>query len=217
MKEVIIKKENIIHIADNKFLNLYNLNYNEGRPYFVASRRGLDDLACLKKEDYTKMIPDAVSCVFIVKTKDNEHRLILAREFRYPTGHFALGVPAGLIDKDDKDCENPLYEAAKRELFEECGFKMDDNDTISQINPLLFSSPGMTDESNGMVCVVCERDDLSFMDQSGCEKTEVFDGFVALTKEEALTLIKKGVDDRGLFYSVYTFIALMWFVSDMWK
>ncbi len=29
--------------------------------------------------------------------------------------------------------------------------------------------------------------------------------------------LKSGVDDRGHFYSVYTWIALMYFCSDMWK
>ena len=45
---------------------------------------------------------------------------------------------------------------------------------------------------------------------------ELFDGFEILTKEEAKKILKQGVDNNGIFYSVYTCIALMYFVSDMW-
>lgn len=46
---------------------------------------------------------------------------------------------------------------------------------------------------------------------------ECFDGFVALTIDDAGRILKQGTDDKGIFYSVYTWAALMYFVSGMWK
>jgi len=32
-----------------------------------------------------------------------------------------------------------------------------------------------------------------------------------------LELIKKGTDDRGIFYPMFTLGALMWFACDLWN
>jgi ADP-ribose pyrophosphatase len=55
------------------------------------------------------------------------------------------------------------------------------------------------------------------MTQDGALGQECFDGFVFVTKEKARKLLKDGVDDNGHFYSVYTWAAMMYFLSDMWK
>ena len=67
------------------------------------------------------MLPDAVSCVVILKIRGQEPRLCLSREYRYPAGHFLLSVPAGLLDPEDATEENPVFHAAARELREETG------------------------------------------------------------------------------------------------
>ena len=72
-------------------------------------------------EEFKKMLPDAVSCVVVLKQKGKEDRLLLNYEYRYPAGRFLLSVPAGLLDPEDKDCEDPLITAAKREIKEETG------------------------------------------------------------------------------------------------
>ena len=94
---------------------------------------------------------------------------------------------------------------------------MKDTDSLYVINPLLFSSPGMTDESNALVCAVAHLDDLSCLSQQGAVGSECFDGFVLLTADEARETLKTGRDSEGCFYSIYTWSALMYFVSDMWK
>ncbi len=214
-----ITKECVETIVDKKFLRVFDLQYQEGRHYFDATRRPLEKLvAPMSEEEFKTMLPDAVSCVVVVELPDKEPQLLLSYEFRYPTGRFLLGVPAGLVDPEDAEKERPLIETAKRELHEETGVVVDEErDEVYVINPLLFSTPGMTDESNGLVFVRLRLKDLHELTQLGAEGQECFDGFELVTRNKAKELLKKGVDDRGHFYSVYTWAALMFFLSDMWK
>ena len=213
-----ITKEKVKTILDEKFIKVFDLQYEEGRHYFNATRRNLEDLASIKDdEEFKKMVPDAVSCVVVVEDGD-EPKLLLSYEYRYPAGRFLLGVPAGLIDPEDKYTETPVVTTAIREIQEETGIVVDEKkDDVFVINPLLFSTPGMTDESNALVCVVLRGHDLSKLTQSGAEGQECFDGFALIDKAKAKEILKNGVDDRGHYYSVYTWSALMYFVSDMWK
>ena len=168
----------------------------------------------MDEEEFKKMLPDAVSCVVIIELPDQEPLLLLSYEFRYPAGRFLLSVPAGLVDPDDEKAPNPLLETAKREIHEETGLTVDDKkDVMFVINPLLFSTPGMTDESNALVCARIHLENLDMLDQSGAEGSECFDGFLLVTKEHARNLLQTGVDDHGHFYSVYTWAALMYFLS----
>lgn len=213
-----ITKEKVKAIYENRFLKVYDLQYAEGKHYFDATRRSLDDLTAIKsEEELKKMVPDAVSCVLILKLKGKEPVLCLNKEYRFPAGQFLLSVPAGLIDKEDKEAENPAVCTARREISEETGIVLEDSDEITVINPLLFSTPGMTDESNAMVQIVVNRDEMPKMTQEGAVGGECFDGFTFVTKEEAKKLLLKGTDDRGIFYSTYTWIALMTFVSGLWE
>ena len=213
-----ITKEKVETVLDKKFIRVFDLQYDEGRHYFNATRRNLDELAAIKSdEEFSKMVPDAVSCIVIIEGGD-ESKLLLSYEYRYPVGRFLLGVPAGLVDPEDKDTKSPVITTAIREIHEETGIVVDESkDDVFVINPLLFSTPGMTDESNALVGVVLKGHDLSDLTQSGAEGQECFDGFVLVDKAKAKELLKNGVDDRGHYYSVYTWSALMYFMSDMWK
>ena len=123
-----------------------------------------------------------------------------------------------ILDPRDVNEECPVIATAIREIHEETGIVVDlSRDEVSVVNPLLFSTPGMTDESNALVKVVLKLDDLSVLSQEGAEGQECFDGFCLVTKEEALKILKDGVDANGHFYSVYTWAALMYFATDMWK
>ncbi len=219
MKKPVITKECVEEVVDKKFLRVFDLKHTEGKHYYDATRRPLEKLvAPMSEEEFKAMLPDAVSCVVIVELPDKEPQLLLSYEFRYPAGRFLLGVPAGLIDPGDENAKSPAIETAKREIHEETGIIVDENrDDVFVINPLLFSTPGMTDESNGLVCVVLRPDNLDQLTQAGAEGQECFDGFALVTKEKAKEILKAGVDDRGHYYSVYTWAALMYFLSDMWK
>ena len=181
-----------------------------------ATRRNVDDLVALKsEEEFKSMLPDAVSCVVILD--GDEPKLLLTYEFRYPAGQYLLSVPAGLIDKSDEAEADPIIVTAKRELKEETNIDLSEDDKIEIINPLLFSTPGMTDESNALVCVVISDAQSLQLSQAGAVGTECFDGFVTLTRGDAERILKQGKDDKGIFYSVYTWAALMYFVSGMWS
>lgn len=214
----VIRKENIKPLFDSKFIKVFDLQYEEGKHYYDATRRSLDRLAAIKSDsEFRAMLPDAVTCVVILKVKDEEPKLLLTKEYRYPAGQFLLSPPAGLLDPEDEAEKEPVLAAAKREIQEETGIQLSEQDTLSVINPLLFSSPGMTDESNALACAVIHLEDLSALSQDGAVGSECFDGFRLLSAAQAKEILKAGKDQDGLFYSVYTWAALMYFVSDLWR
>ena len=213
-----IKKENVKPLFESKFIKVFDLQYEEGKHYYDATRRPADQLMAIKSdEEFKTALPDAVTCVVILNVPGEEPKLLLDYEYRYPAGQFLLSPPAGLLDPEDAAAPEPLLATAKREIEEETGLVLSGNDKLFTINPLLFSTPGMTDESNALVCAVIHLDDLSSLSQSGAVGSECFNGFELLTKTEAATILSNGRDKNGVFFSVFTWAALMYFVSDLWK
>jgi len=214
----ILKAENVETLKDARFLKAYDLKYQPGSHYYVASRRDREDLVALKNgEEFRRMTPDAVGCVVIIKITGKEPRLLLLREMRFATGQFLLGVAAGLIDPEDLETEEPIFRTAIRELKEETGLDFTEKDEIKMINPFLFSSPGMTDESNAMVQITINRDEEPVLTQAGTVGGECIGGYAFYGKDEAKKLLMTGTDESGIFYSTYTWIALMTFVSGVWE
>ncbi len=213
-----IKKENIKPLFESRFIKVFDLQYEEGKHYFDATRRPLENLMAVKStEEFKAALPDAVTCVVILNIAGEEPKLLLDYEYRYPAGQFLLSPPAGLVDAEDADSAEPLLTTARREIEEETGLVLTENDKLFTINPLLFSTPGMTDESNALVCAVINLENTSALTQQGALGSECFDGFELLTKEEAKKILLNGRDNNGIFYSVFTWAALMYFVSDLWK
>lgn len=213
-----IPKDKIKTMFDAKFVRVYDLQYKEGKHYYNASRRKAEDLVAVKEEkDFKEMLPDAVSCFVVLDCKEKEPVLLTFYEYRYPAGQYLLSVPAGLLDEKDKNEENPIFSTAIREIKEETGLSFGKNDSIKMVSPLSFSTPGMTDESNALVCVVMHPDDLGELSQEGAVGSELFSGFELLTKEQATEVLKTGRDKYGNFFSMMTWAGLMYFVSDMWK
>ena len=202
-------------ILDTKFIKVYDMHFKENGHYYDASRRTLEDLlANQTAEEIIKMVPDAVSCSVVLEPEGKEPLLLLAYEYRYPIGQFLLSPTAGLIDEEDKvmSPEKAVRVTAIRELKEETGITFREGDEVEIISPMLFSSPGMTDENNAMARVTIHNADLSELNQGGCEGSERFDGFKLLNVDEAKRILEQGYDDGGMFYSVYTWIALADFV-----
>ena len=213
-----IKKEAVKPLFESKFIKVFDLQYEKEKHYFNASRHPLDDLMAIKSDsEFKSALPDAVTCVVILNVKGQEPKLLLDYEYRYPAGQFLLSPPAGLLDPEDTNTANPLLATAKREIEEETGLVLSENDKLFTINPLLFSTPGMTDESNALVCAVVNLEDISVLSQEGAIGSECFNGFELITKKEAVELLSNGRDKNDIFYSVFTWAALMYFVSDMWK
>lgn len=213
-----IKKEHVKPLFESKFIKVFDLQYEEGKHYFDATRRSADNLMAVKSDkEFKTALPDAVTCVVILNIKGEEPKLLLDYEYRYPAGQFLLSPPAGLLDPEDANTAAPLLATAKREIEEETGLILKETDKLFTINPLLFSTPGMTDESNALVCAVIELNDTNSLSQEGAVGTECFNGFELITKEEASKLLQNGRDKNGIFYSVFTWAALMYFVSDLWK
>ena len=93
-----MNKNKIETLFESKFIKVYDLQYEEGKHYYNASRRNKEDLPyCKSDTDFKKMIADAVSCVVILNIKGEDY-LLLTYEYRYPAGQFLLSVPAGIID-----------------------------------------------------------------------------------------------------------------------
>ncbi len=204
----------IVSVYESKFVKVFDLQYAEGKHYLNATRRSEENLVAAKNiDEFKSMLPDAVSIAVILKVKGEPDKLLLSREYRYPAAQFLLSPPAGLIDSEDADGADPLIATAKRELAEETGIKATSADAFRVINPLLFSTPGMTDESNALVEAIIVRDEMPNLSQEGAVGSEKFDGFVLLTREEAKEVLTRGTDDRGIFYSVYTWAVLMHFVN----
>lgn len=218
MTKPIIRKENVKTLFESKFIHVFDLQYAEGKHYYDASRRPLDKLMAIKSDEEAKTaLPDAVTCFVILKIKEEEPKLLLAREYRYPAGQFLTSPPAGLLDPEDENAENPILATAKREIQEETGIVLTEKDTLYTISPLLFSTPGMSDESNALACAVVNLEDTSCLSQAGAEGQELFDGFVLVSKEEAKEMLNTGRDAEGNFYSMYTWASLMYFISDLWN
>ncbi len=214
----VIHKENVKPLFESRFIKVFDLQYEENKHYFNATRRPSDNLMAVKSdEEFKNALPDAVTCVVILNINGQEPKLLLDYEFRYPAGQFLLSPPAGLLDPEDTDAADPLLATAKREIEEETGLVLSGTDKLFTINPLLFSTPGMTDESNALVCAIVNLENTASLSQKGAVGGECFDGFELLTKEEAQKLLLNGRDANGIFYSVFTWAALMYFVSDMWK
>ncbi|MFF4411920.1 NUDIX domain-containing protein [Streptosporangium sp. NPDC001559] len=69
---------------------------------------------------------------------DDQDRVLLLRQYRHAAGHLLWELPAGLRDVEDE----PLREAAARELAEEAGYRARTWHTLVDA----FTSPGMTGE-----------------------------------------------------------------------
>jgi len=215
MKEKpIIRKENVTTLLDTKFIKVFDLNYAPGRHYYDATRRDLDNLLAVQPEEaWGKLLPDAATCFIVLKIKGQEPKLLLTYEYRYPAGQFLLSPVAGLMDQEDRESPQPLLSTARREIFEEAGIRVKDSDQLFVICPMVLSTPGMTDESNGLVGAVIELDDLSALSHDGAEGTECFGDFVLLSPEEADAVRLRGTDEYGKAFSAFTWMSLLWFTD----
>lgn len=209
-----INKEKVETLYENRFLKCFDLQYAEGKHYYVASRRDREDLVAGKTdEEFRSMLPDAVTIAVVLHLPGNETRLLMSYEYRYPAGQFLLSPVAGLLDPEDRKANNPLVTAAVREIREECGLTVKESDRVTVLNPCAFSTPGMTDESNAFLCAEITLDNLDDLNQDGAEGSELFDGFELLDRERAQEIFRTGRDEHGNFYSLAAWMVLSIYLS----
>ena len=209
-----INKDRIETLYESRFLNMFDLQYADGRHYYEATRRSKDSLV-LKKNDaeFRSMLPDAVTIAVVLHLPGNETRLLMSYEYRYPVGQFLLSPVAGLLDPEDQSGPDPLVSAAIREIREETGLTVKETDKVYVLNPCAFSSPGMTDESNAFLCAELTLDSLGALNQDGAEGSELFNGFELLDRQRAQEIFRTGRDEQGNFYSLAAWMVLSIFLS----
>ena len=206
-------KENVDTLCETKFLKLYDYRYLEGKHYYCSSRRKTEDLVAIKSDETFKtMLPDAVTIAVVLHLPNETPKLLLSYEYRYPVGRFLLSPIAGLLDPEDSECDDPLRSGAVREIFEETGIKVSENDKITILNPCAFSTPGMTDESNAFLSADITLPDTSMLNQTGAVGAELFNGFELVSVDEAKEIYKSGKDKYGNTFSLATWAVLGWFV-----
>ena len=204
-----INKNRIETLYETRFLKCFDLQYAEGKHYYEASRReGKDLVARLSDDEFRQMLPDAVTIAVVLHLPDNQTRLLMSYEYRYPVGQFLLSPVAGLLDPEDKNSPDPLVSAAVREIKEETGLSVKESDRVYVLNPCAFSTPGMTDESNAFLCAEITLDSLETLNQNGAEGSELFDGFELLDRERARKIFASGRDEHGNFYSLAAWMVL---------
>ncbi len=209
-----IDKNNIETLYENRFLKCYDLRYAEGKHYYESSRRKKDELVVRKNDpEFKNMLPDAVTIAVVLHLPENDTRLLMSYEYRYPIGQFLLSPVAGLLDPEDRNCEEPLISASVREIKEETGLTVKPDDKVYVLNPCAFSTPGMTDESNAFLCAEITLDDTDILNHKGAVGTELFDGFELLDRARAEKIYRDGRDEKGNFYSLAAWMVLGIFLS----
>ena len=209
-----INKDRIETLYESRFLRCYDLQPAEGKHYYEASRREKSDLVVKKSDDeFRNMLPDAVTIAVVLHLPGNETRLLMSYEYRYPVGQFLLSPVAGLLDPEDRQSDNPLVNAAVREIKEEAGLTVKETDRVYVLNPCAFSTPGMTDESNAFLCAEITLDSLDDLNQDGAVGTELFNGFELLDRERAQEIFRTGRDEHGNFYSLAAWMVLSIYLS----
>ncbi|MDO4805114.1 MAG: NUDIX hydrolase [Lachnospiraceae bacterium] len=136
--------EKVTKQTQNRFLNMYELdtirkNGNRGK-YFVSSRaEKVDDLKL--KTHVNK--PDGV--IIYAVTEDNS-KVLLVRQYRYPIDAYVYELPAGLVDEGED-----FRTAAIREVHEETGMTLHPIEADPMFEAPRFTTVGMTDESCALV------------------------------------------------------------------
>ncbi len=179
MPRKVIKEIKTLHKA--KFLSLYEALYtrkdgNEGK-WLIASRKSETDLNKMYFENKSAINTDAV---VIIAFHKEEKKLAVIKQFRIPINDYIYELPAGLIDNNES-----LEKAGIRELKEETGLIVT---KVLKSEDRLYVSPGMTEESVGLLYCLCEGE----LSTDFIETDEEIIPFL-LSKEEVKELLKNPI------------------------
>lgn len=139
------KYHGIKKLTDNPFLNMYQIDAidTKGKDfgYYFASRNDEEHIKIRTKS----IEPEGI--VIYAVTTEQEPRLVLIRQYRYPVDDYLYELPAGLVDGG----ETP-GEAAAREMKEETGLDFSEyTGGCEYFRRPYFLGPGLTDETDATV------------------------------------------------------------------
>ncbi len=145
VKNIMKKYYDIHKMTDNPFLNMYQIDAIDTKGndfcYYFASRNDEDKIKIRTRS----IKPEGI--VIYAVTKEEQPRLVLIRQYRYPIDEYLYELPAGLIDGD----EDPGT-AAAREMKEETGLDFTEYTGGSECyRRPYFLGPGLTDETDSTV------------------------------------------------------------------
>lgn len=137
MKE---KYRDVQKLTDNPFLNLYHIDAvdTDGKDfnYYFASRNKENNIK-MKTHDIR---PEGI--VIYGVTTENEPKLVLIKQYRYPLDAYIYELPAGLVDGDETPAQ-----AAVREMKEETGLSLEVYEGGAELyRRPFYMGPGFTDE-----------------------------------------------------------------------
>ena len=187
----------ITQITDSAFLNYFELDIvkktgNKGK-YFIASRA--KDTEGLEISRGTTKADGVAIYALCGKNRD---RVLMIRQFRWALNAFVYEFPAGLVESGED-----IYEAAKREVFEETGLILTPIEADPMYTRPYYMTDGMTDEACAFVYGYCEGD-IRNQHLEDSEEIEV----VLADREEAARILR---EER---VAVNAAIQLMHFLRD---
>ena len=154
--------QNIQQKTHNRFLNYYELEavHRDGSisPYYMTSRA--KDASQLKAVTHQNR-PDGVIIYGVYG--EEQDRVVLIRQYRYPLGDYVYEFPAGLVEEGEE-----MGAAGVREMYEETGLTFTPVDAGCYSRPF-FTTVGMTDESCGMVFGYCTGTPTSIHEEASEE------------------------------------------------
>ena len=154
--------QNIQQKTHNRFLNYYELEavHRDGSisPYYMTSRA--KDASQLKAVTHQNR-PDGVILYGVYG--EEQDRVVLIRQYRYPLGDYVYEFPAGLVEEGEE-----MGAAGVREMYEETGLTFTPVDAGCYSRPF-FTTVGMTDESCGMVFGYCSGTPTSIHEEASEE------------------------------------------------
>ena len=154
--------QNIQQKTHNRCLNYYELEavHRDGSisPYYMTSRA--KDASQLKAVTHQNR-PDGVIIYGVYG--EEQDRVVLIRQYRYPLGDYVYEFPAGLVEEGEE-----MGAAGVREMYEETGLTFTPVDAGCYSRPF-FTTVGMTDESCGMVFGYCSGTPTSIHEEASEE------------------------------------------------
>lgn len=191
--------------TDHPYLNYFTLVYQVKKEdtyrtyeYYMTSRRKKEDLIPVVKRAKR---PDGVMIPLYYRDKTTgKISFLLTRQFRPALGLYVTSVPAGLVDRNDKD----IIQTAIREAKEEAGAMITDIEVIATIGS---TSSGFSDETNGIVLARIDHFMTKDLEEFEDIKTRLYD----------IEEVNKMLSDESCFFALEVRTLLLYLIQRFTK